>query len=146
MTTTAEEGISNVSIRSGIHQYHEHFTFEYSSFYTPVITNVCPDFGVAGSNIILSGTGFGPVNFVYVGNVPCQSVDILKDTSTTITCILGDHLAGTAEVKLHVQGKGFAISGYTFKYFVVLDSVIPTEGTFILLLLYTRFFYYINVV
>ena len=105
-------------------------TYEYSSAETPSVTTVSPSSGGSGTTVTVTGTGFSDdANdiTVTIDEMECESVS--PTDTTSFTCTVGSHSAGTYTVAVHIAGKGNAASSATFEYELGVSTVTPNEGT-----------------
>ncbi|XP_069051252.1 PKHD1 like 1, tandem duplicate 1 [Lepisosteus oculatus] len=104
--------------------------FVYSQSDTPRITAVSPQTGPSGTEITITGSGFGtdlqPIS-VTIDGVPCN---VSAVTDTQILCSVGNHAGGTFLVNLLHGLKGFAASQAFFTYELLLTGVTPNEGSY----------------
>ncbi|KAK2887447.1 hypothetical protein Q8A67_015675 [Cirrhinus molitorella] len=104
--------------------------FNYSWELTPSITFVIPRTGPVGTQITVSGFGFGSdasLVSLEIDGVPC-SVSSLTDTQ--LLCNVGEHAGGTFPVIFHHKVKGHALSQSVFTYELLLTGVSPNEGSY----------------
>ena len=102
--------------------------FAYSDLATPQITTLSNTSGYPGDVLTISGAGFGTsaqnVN-VTVGSAACV-VTSMADNS--VVCTLGAHAAGTFDVQILVNPKGYASGQLSFTYGLVITSITPNQG------------------
>ncbi|XP_043073568.1 PKHD1 like 1, tandem duplicate 1 [Puntigrus tetrazona] len=104
--------------------------FNYSKGQTPSITSVSPRTGPVGTQITVSGFGFGTdVTLVSleIGGVLCSVSSV---TDTQLLCNVGEHAGGTFPVKFYHNVKGYAVSQSVFTYELLLTGVTPNEGSY----------------
>ncbi len=106
-------------------------TFTYSDSNTPVVTGLSTNSANSGDSIVISGTGFGTSaqseGIVYIGAAVCT---ITSASSSSITCTLGDHSAGTVDIRVIISSKGLATNSQTFNYQLTLSSILPISGKY----------------
>ena len=103
--------------------------FNYSTSYTPTVTDVSPDTGGEGDTVTITGTLFGSEIDNITVSVGDSEWFVSSVSPTSITCIVGEHLAGTFEVGVHVDNLGTASSpGMDFTYHFSVDSITPSSG------------------
>ncbi|XP_056106663.1 fibrocystin-L-like [Rhinichthys klamathensis goyatoka] len=104
--------------------------FNYSREQTPNITSLSPITGSGGTEITVSGSGFGTdvalVSFE-IGGVACSVTSI---TDMQLLCTVGEHAGGTFPVIFHHQVKGHALTQSVFTYELLLTGVTPNEGSY----------------
>ncbi|CAM4636768.1 unnamed protein product [Leuciscus chuanchicus] len=104
--------------------------FNYSRGQTPNITSISPITGSGGTEITVSGSGFGTdvalVSFK-IGGVACSVTSI---TDMQLLCTVGEHAGGTFPVIFHHQVKGHALTQSVFTYELLLTGVTPNEGSY----------------
>ncbi|XP_075126263.1 fibrocystin-L-like [Leptodactylus fuscus] len=104
-------------------------SFSYSEADTPTITSILPNTGPPGTNITLTGSGFGldaSKMTVTIGNATCA---ILAASDSQLNCTVGDHWGGTFPVSFQNM-KGFARSKVIFTYELKMSGVSPNQGSF----------------
>ena len=103
--------------------------FNYYTSSTPTVTDVSPDTGREGDTVAITGTLFGSDTnkvTVKVGGTDCLVTGV---SSTSITCDVGQHAAGTFDVEVHINNLGAAsASGVTFTYVFAASSITPNTG------------------
>ena len=108
----------------------ESLEFEYSTLQTPSVSGISPIDGPAGTEVTITGAGFGDVNTVNIGDAECIVDTSNGNNNTSIVCTTGDHVAGTVNVDVNVYGKGAAVSNQVFNYAFVLQAVSPAIGRY----------------
>ncbi|XP_026145815.1 PKHD1 like 1, tandem duplicate 1 isoform X2 [Carassius auratus] len=104
--------------------------FNYSKGQTPNITSVSPRTGPVGTEITVSGFGFGTdlaIVSLEIGGVPCSVSSV---TDTQLRCNVGEHAGGTFPVIFHHKVKGYALTQSVFTYELLLTGVTPNEGSY----------------
>ena len=74
------------------------------------------------------GSGFGEdlvAVTINLGSVGCHPVAV---SDTEITCVVGEHSAGSFPVHVHVDSLGFADSSVEFGFLLSVDSISRTSG------------------
>ncbi len=83
----------------------------------PTITASAPATGLpaGGTEVTITGTGFGPGAIVTIGGVPCTGVAVASN-HTSLTCTTGAHAVGAATITVtNIDGQtGTLLNGYTF--------------------------------
>ncbi|KAI5091821.1 fibrocystin-L precursor, partial [Silurus meridionalis] len=105
-------------------------SFNYTRNQTPNITRVSPTTGPSGTEITVSGSGFGSAAglvSMLIDGAPCNISSI---TDTTIQCTVGEHAGGTFPVTLYHQNKGYALTQANFSYELRMTQVVPNEGSY----------------
>ncbi|KAI5615922.1 fibrocystin-L precursor [Silurus asotus] len=105
-------------------------SFNYTRSQTPNITRVSPTTGPSGTEITVSGSGFGSAAglvSMLIDGAPCNISSI---TDTTIQCTVGEHAGGTFPVTLYHQNKGYALTQANFSYELRMTQVVPNEGSY----------------
>ncbi|XP_028646739.2 fibrocystin-L-like [Erpetoichthys calabaricus] len=128
-TAANNQGNANVNIQV-LSTVYPPLYFMYSMDSTPVISSVDPSTGSSGTNISISGSGFGSVAddiVVTIGGTPCA---LLEVNDTEVQCTLGSHSGGTFAITLFHVIKGYAMSSISFTYKLDLKSVSPSQGSF----------------
>ncbi|XP_071793632.1 fibrocystin-L-like isoform X1 [Asterias amurensis] len=109
-------------------------TFEYSDDVTPKGLSSTPSNGSATNSTIitLTGSGFSAnsvENNVTINDVVC---DVTSSNETSISCSVGESVAGVFDVLVEVEGKGFAEypnGPLTFQYEMGVTDISPTVGS-----------------
>ncbi|RXN34425.1 fibrocystin-L isoform X1 [Labeo rohita] len=104
-------------------------SFNYSKERTPNITSVSPITGPVGTEITVTGFGFGTdaaLVSLEIDGVPCSVSSV---TDTQLLCNVGEHAGGTFPVMFHHNVKGHALTRSVFTYELLLTGVTPNEGT-----------------
>ena len=101
--------------------------FQFLLQQTPIMTSIVQ----AGTNLIISGTGFGSTgesNIVLIGGK--GSCDITAANVTSIACTISNSPSGEQEVQVNVVDKGFAINNAntTVTVPLTITSFQPSEG------------------
>ena len=101
--------------------------FEFLLQQTPTMTSIVQ----AGTNLIISGTGFGSTgesNIVLIGDK--GSCDITAANVTSIACTISNSPSGEQKVQVNVVDKGFAINNAntTVTVPLTITSFQPSEG------------------
>ncbi len=94
----------------------------------PVVTNVAPPSGSAGSSVVITGSGFSRAIDVEFGATPAFSFHV--DSDTQITAVSPGHKAGMVDVTVTVQGTSAASSADQFTYLQSLPGAAQGSGTF----------------
>ncbi|XP_073714530.1 fibrocystin-L [Misgurnus anguillicaudatus] len=129
LTPPHAEGLVQVDIWVFNVQYPSQ-RFNYSIEQTPDITSVSPVTGPVGTEITVSGSGFGTdaaLISVKIDGVDCNVTSI---TDTQLLCTVGEHAGGTFPVMLYHQIKGHALTQSVFSYELLLTGVTPNEGSY----------------
>nr|XP_055075555.1 fibrocystin-L-like [Misgurnus anguillicaudatus] len=129
LTPHHPEGLVQVDIWVFNVQYPSQ-SFNYSTEQTPDITSVTPVTGPVGTEITVSGSGFGTdaaLISVEIDGVDCNVTSI---TDTQLLCTVGEHAGGTFPVMLYHQVKGHALTQSVFSYELLLTGVTPNEGSY----------------
>ncbi|XP_073714829.1 fibrocystin-L [Misgurnus anguillicaudatus] len=129
LTPPYPKGQAQVDIRVFNVQYPRQ-RFNYSIEKTPNITSVSPITGPVGTEITVSGSGFGTdaaLISVEIDGVDCNVTSI---TDTQLLCTVGEHAGGTFPVMLYHQVKGRALTKSVFSYELLLTGVTPSEGSY----------------
>ncbi len=94
---------------------------------TPTVTNTDISTGSSDDTLTISGTLFdtGAV-LVTLGTSECIKT---ASDSSTITCTVGIHPAGTVDVNVHIDGLGYAEGTFTFAYELTVTSLDPASPT-----------------
>ena len=83
----------------------------------PTITASTPATGLpaGGTEVTITGTGFGPGAIVTIGGVPCTGVAVAS-AHTSLTCTTGAHAAGATTIAVtNIDGQtGTLVSGFTY--------------------------------
>ncbi|NP_001305057.1 PKHD1 like 1, tandem duplicate 1 isoform X1 [Danio rerio] len=104
--------------------------FNYSKQQTPNITSVTPKTGPVGTQITVSGSGFGTDSAVVSLKIDSVACNISSITDTQLLCTVGEHAGGTFPVLFNHQVKGYALTQSVFKYELLLTGVTPNEGSY----------------
>ena len=97
-------------------------SFFFSANTTPIVDFISPSSGQAGTIINITGSDFSPsVTSVTIGDVPCYIMDY---NDSFISCMAGTNTAGTYDVYVSIESKGFAMSNVTFEYTLTIDSML----------------------
>nr|XP_055075127.1 fibrocystin-L-like [Misgurnus anguillicaudatus] len=104
--------------------------FNYSIEQTPNITSVSPVAGPVGTEITVSGSGFGTDAALISVEIDGVECDVTSITDTQLLCTVGEHAGGTFPVMLHHQIKGHALTKSVFSYELLLTGVTPNEGSY----------------
>ena len=103
--------------------------FNYSTSYTPTVTDVSPDTAVEGDTVTITGTLFGSDTNNVMVTVGEGEFVVTSASPTTLTCIVGTHAAGTFDVRVHVDNLGIAsASDVDFSYDFSVSSISPDTG------------------
>ncbi|TSK31508.1 Fibrocystin-L [Bagarius yarrelli] len=105
-------------------------TFNYTSSQTPTITLVNPTTGPSGTEITVSGSGFGSDAGLVAVRIDGAACTVLSITDTAIQCMVGEHAGGTFPVTVHHRVKGYALTRANFSYELRLTQVVPYEGSY----------------
>ncbi|KAM4026998.1 fibrocystin-L isoform 2-T2 [Anomaloglossus baeobatrachus] len=125
-SATAKTAILNINIPSAS---YPSLSFSYSEADTPTVTSVLPISGPSGTNITVSGSGFGldtSETTVTIGNATCT---VVATSDSQLNCTVGDHWGGTFPVSFQ-NVKGFARSSAKFSYELSMTGVSPNQGSF----------------
>ncbi|KAA0710214.1 Fibrocystin-L Polycystic kidney and hepatic disease 1-like protein 1 [Triplophysa tibetana] len=104
--------------------------FNYTITQTPNITSVSPVTGPVGTQIIISGSGFGTNAALVSVEIDAVGCNVTSITDTQLMCTVGEHAGGTFPVRLYHQVKGYALSQSVFSYDLLLTGVTPNEGSY----------------
>ncbi|KAA0710212.1 Fibrocystin-L Polycystic kidney and hepatic disease 1-like protein 1 [Triplophysa tibetana] len=104
--------------------------FNYTITQTPNITSVSPVTGPVGTQITISGSGFGTDAALVSVEIDAVGCNVTSITDTQLMCTVGEHAGGTFPVRLYHQVKGHALSQSVFSYELLLTGVTPNEGSF----------------
>nr|XP_009292515.1 fibrocystin-L isoform X2 [Danio rerio] len=104
--------------------------FNYSRQQTPNITSVTPKTGPVGTQITISGSGFGTDSAVVSLQIDSVACNISSITDTQLLCTVGEHAGGTFPVMFNHQVKGYALTQSVFKYELLLTGITPNEGSY----------------
>ncbi|XP_073714529.1 fibrocystin-L [Misgurnus anguillicaudatus] len=129
LTPPHPEGLVQVDIWVFNVQYPSQ-SFNYSIEQTPDITSVSPVTGPVGTEITLSGSGFGTDAAFISVEIDGVDCDVTSITDTQLLCTVGQHAGGTFPVMLYHQVKGRALTQSVFSYELLLTAVIPNEGSY----------------
>jgi len=81
--------------------------------------------GAGQVTLTITGTGFDSNMEVTVGGSNCSNVIVSGDE---LTCDLALSDVGVHDIQVHVEGKGYATSMYTYEYAASITSISPTSG------------------
>ncbi|XP_065144791.1 fibrocystin-L-like [Paramisgurnus dabryanus] len=129
MTPPHPEGLVQVDIWVFNVQYPSQ-SFIYSIEQTPDITSVSPVTGPVGTEITVSGSGFGTDAALISVEIDGVDCDVTSITDTQLLCTVGEHAGGTFPVTLYHQIKGHALTQSVFGYELLLIGVTPNEGSY----------------
>ncbi|KAI7798959.1 putative fibrocystin-L, partial [Triplophysa rosa] len=104
--------------------------FNYTITQTPNITSVSPGTGPVGTQINISGSGFGTDAALVSVNIDAVGCNVTSITDKQLMCTVGEHAGGTFPVMLYHQVKGHALSQSVFSYELLLTGVTPNEGSY----------------
>ncbi|KAI7798957.1 putative fibrocystin-L, partial [Triplophysa rosa] len=104
--------------------------FNYTITQTPNITSVSPGTGPVGTQISISGSGFGTDAALVSVNIDAVGCNVTSITDIQLMCTVGEHAGGTFPVRLYHQVKGHALSQSVFSYELLLTRVTPNEGSY----------------
>ncbi|XP_071792804.1 fibrocystin-L-like isoform X2 [Asterias amurensis] len=109
-------------------------TFEYSDDVTPKAFSSSPSIGSAFLNTVLTLTGSGfsansGENNVTLNDAVCE---VTSFSETSISCSVGESVAGVFDVLVEVDGRGYAEypnGSLTFQYEMGVTDISPTVGS-----------------
>ena len=93
----------------------------------PVVTNVVPSSGTAGTTVAITGSGFSRAIDVEFGSTPAFTFHVVSDTQ--ITAVSPGHKAGTVDIRVTVQGTSATSSADQFTYQVARTGSAAEPGT-----------------
>ncbi|XP_066121905.1 fibrocystin-L [Saccopteryx bilineata] len=105
-------------------------SFMYALEDTPLLREIVPSTGPAGTKIQITGSNFGmdiSDISVMINNVQCN-VTMVNDS--VLQCIVGEHTGATFPVMMHHKTKGSAVSTVVFGYPLTIQSIHPSQGSF----------------
>ncbi|KAA0710209.1 Fibrocystin-L Polycystic kidney and hepatic disease 1-like protein 1 [Triplophysa tibetana] len=105
-------------------------SFYYTVEQTPDIISVSPATGPVGTQITISGSGFGTDAALVSVEIDAVGCNVTSITDTQLMCTVGEHAGGTFPVLLYHQVKGHALSQSVFSYELLLTGVTPNEGSY----------------
>ncbi|XP_073714826.1 fibrocystin-L [Misgurnus anguillicaudatus] len=105
-------------------------SFNYALDQTPDISSVSPLTGPVGTEITVSGSGFGTDAALISVEIDGVECDVTSITDTQLLCTVGEHAGGTFPVMLYHQIKGHALTQSVFSYELLLTGVTPNEGSY----------------
>ncbi|XP_057211103.1 fibrocystin-L-like [Triplophysa rosa] len=105
-------------------------SFYYTIEQTPDIISVSPATGPVGTQISISGSGFGTEAALVSVNIDAVGCNVTSITDKQLMCTVGEHAGGTFPVRLYHQVKGHALSQSVFSYELLLKRVTPNEGSY----------------
>ena len=83
----------------------------------PTVSASAPATGLlaGGTDVTITGTGFGPGATVTIGGAPCTGVAVAP-SHTSLTCTTGAHTAGAATISVtNIDGQtGTLVGGFTY--------------------------------
>ncbi|XP_065139309.1 fibrocystin-L-like [Paramisgurnus dabryanus] len=129
LTAPHSEGEVQVDIRVYDVEYPQQ-SFNYALEQTPDITSVDPVTGPVGTEITVSGSGFGTDSGLISVEIDGVDCHVTSTTDTQLLCTVGEHAGGTFPVMLYHQVKGHALTQSVFSYELLLTGVTPNEGSF----------------
>nr|XP_055075131.1 fibrocystin-L-like [Misgurnus anguillicaudatus] len=129
LTPPHAEGLVQVDIRVYDVEYPQQ-SFTYASEQTPDITSVSPLTGPVGTEITVSGSGFGTDAALISVKIDGVNCDVTSITDTQLLCTVGEHAGGTFPVTLNHHIKGHALKQSVFSYELLLTGVTPNEGSY----------------
>ncbi|RNA00178.1 fibrocystin-L isoform X1 [Brachionus plicatilis] len=104
------------------------FTFDHRK--TPIISQIDPNQEDHSSSVLLlTGENFSLNKnevHVQINGSECQ---VITSTLTEITCVLGQHHAGTYPIELKIDSFGFANRNFSFTYNLNIHGLSSTEGS-----------------
>ncbi len=121
---TVDVRVTNTDAQTGVKT--SSFTYDAA----PTLTSVSPNNGKAtgGNTITLTGTGFLTGTTATAGGVTCSSPTVVN--STTFTCVIGAHAAGSVNVILTLADTQTATltNGFTYNAAPTVTSISPASG------------------
>ncbi len=106
-------------------------SFQYTAQITPTLLSISPNEGQEGTTITINGTNFtSNVDLIriFIGRAECN---VTWSSITSLTCIASSHMAGFYQVRVFVQGVGFASGNACFLYLLYVTSISPSDGSII---------------
>ncbi|XP_056597030.1 fibrocystin-L-like [Triplophysa dalaica] len=104
--------------------------FNYTITQTPNVISVSPVTGPVGTQITISGSGFGTDAALVSVKIDAVGCNVTSITETQLMCTVGEHAGGTFPVRLYHQVKGHGLSQSVFSYELLLTGVTPNEGSY----------------
>lgn len=90
------------------------------------ITASSPASGALGTTLTIQGDGFSIDTQVKVGGVTCRNPTLVS--STTLTCLVGRHSAGQADIEILNASYAATLSaGFTYRSFLLIVEKDPAE-------------------
>ncbi|KAI7798962.1 putative fibrocystin-L [Triplophysa rosa] len=105
-------------------------SFYYTIEQTPDIISVSPATGPVGTQITISGSGFGTDAALVSVDIDAVGCNVTSISDIQLMCTVGEHAGGTFPVMLYHQVKGHALSQSVFSYELLLTRVTPNEGSY----------------
>ncbi|XP_057182580.1 fibrocystin-L-like [Triplophysa rosa] len=105
-------------------------SFYYTIKQTPDIISVSPATGPVGTQINISGSGFGTEAALVSVDIDAVGCNVTSISDIQLMCTVGEHAGGTFPVMLYHQVKGHALSQSVFSYELLLTRVTPNEGSY----------------
>ncbi|TRY58767.1 hypothetical protein DNTS_034596, partial [Danionella cerebrum] len=129
LTPAHAEGLVQVNINVFTINYPPQ-QFNYTREKTPSITSVAPTTGPVGTQITVSGVGFGTDPALVSLEIAGVACNISSIADTQLLCTVGEHSGGTFPLLFKHQVKGYAVSQSVFTYELLLTGVTPNEGSY----------------
>ena len=120
-------GVASVSVISNSVTYPSQ-QYTYDTSLTPTVSSVTPQSASPGDTITVTGTGYGTDSdsvIVSVGDTVCV---VSSATDSSLTCVLGQHSAGTFDLSVNITPKGTASGNVQVTYEISVDSITPASG------------------
>jgi len=116
VNTPKGSGEQYVVVIANQKRYPGNVKFVFDALSTPTVMSVSPEKNVGGETLTINGNNFVGNKDDYIVSVGTANCSVQTVSTKSVTCLLGNHQAGTEKVKLYLKGFGDSNSDKTFIY------------------------------